>query len=204
MIFNISGQQKAVITVEVPGNFTMGGLYNQVNLIGQASFFNETVSGSITGWINITQRHDLEVTYSYVKKEQFMNQIEFIVTNKGNGVDNVDLRCTNNWDYDNLRVTFNPYELNIEPANSSLKVDLIVKYSGSRFPKVYNLNIRFQSHGNWADPDPYHREFNVTVSFIAPDRALQNYLFVSTIVAFIIIMEVVMVLVIRRSGKAKK
>jgi hypothetical protein len=45
---------------------------------------------------------------------------------------------------------------------------------------------------------------NVTVSFQRPDTTQQNYLFVGAIGAFVIVMVVVMVLVLRGPSKGKK
>jgi hypothetical protein len=199
--FNSTGKQKVVVTAYPMKNITTENMIT-VYLNGFATYENADISASTSARIYFTYHHAVEVTYRFVKKDQYMNQIDFDLTNKGTGPESIRPTCQ--CYSDNYEISFTPSyvhpALNGPPSTVSLKV----QYRGSKFPMTYTLPIRFTSSTSGMSGTYYFVETNVTVSFIAPDTTQQNYLFVGAIGAFIIVMVVVMVFVLRGPGKGKK
>jgi hypothetical protein len=205
MTFNASGRQKVVITVTVPGDITKSSEV-QVRLESSGWYPNMTMpmETSVYSTIYLEQHHSYEVTYRFLKKDQYSNRIEFIVTNKGTGDESImpQLMITSGSD-SNIDVNFDNMYLHVSPNGPPGTIIMMVQYTGSKFPKTYDLEIRFypQSSMYWMR---YYVSANLTVSFLAPDTTQQNYLFVGAIGAFVIVMVVVLVIVMRGPGKGKK
>jgi len=205
MTFNASGRQKVLVTVIVPGNI-LTGTNVQVRLEVSGWYPNMTtpMEYSTYGNIYLEQHHSYEVTFRFVKKEQYSNRIEFSVTNKGAGDEYIMpqymVRSGTN---DNIDVNFDNTYTKISPNGPPGTIIMIAQYTGSKFPMTYDLEIRFYPQASIY----YMRYFvstNLTVSFHAPDTTQQNYLFVGAIGAFVIVMVVVMVFVMRGPSKGKK
>jgi hypothetical protein len=201
MTFNATGKQKVVITVRALIDMTKDDVV-EITFDAMGRYSGGENEAATTARIYITYHHAVEVNYRFVKKEQYMNQVDFELTNKGNGQEILLGMCvcyTND-----VEVSFTPFmsypSLNGPPA----KVSMVVQYRGSKFPMTYDLQIRFRSEMFHMTGQDYYVDTNVTVSFTAPDTTQQNYLFVGAIGAFVIVMVVVLVIVLRGPGKGKK
>jgi len=205
MVFNASGRQKAVVTVIIPGDVnTSTELQIRLEASGWYPNMTEPLDVSTYSSIYLEQQHSLDVTYRFVNKDQYSNRIEFDVKNKGSGNEFVQAQYFSNGYMDgNLEVHFENNFAMVEPNGPPITLVLTARYSGSAFPKTYTLEIRFypQRHSYYG---LYLVSTNVTVSFQRPDTTQQNYLFVGAIGAFVIVMVVVMVLVLRGPSKGKK
>ena len=206
MSFKTTGKQAAIIMVVVPKT-EMDGTNTQIHLLVFATFPDGSTEASTATWVHLIQYCALQVTYQYMKKTQFDNRIEFGVTNTGTGTD----YYTSIWvkDYGaNLEVIFNKGDSWFTPRqlepNETDKVEMTAKYLGSSYPEEYIIQIRFtssQAHNQGSDP--YYWDVSVPVSFVAPDRTQQNYLFAGVVSAAVIIMVVVMAAIVFGSRQKK-
>jgi hypothetical protein len=205
MTFNSSGKQMVVITVTIPGNITMS-MDAQVRLEASGWYPNMTMPLETSTYTSIylEQKHSFEVTYRFVKKDQYSSRVEFSVTNKGSGPEYIMPQyMVRSGSDDNIDVNFENTYPKVSPNGPPITIAMTALYSGSKFPMTYDLEIRFYPQSSMYYMR-YYVSTNLTVSFQAPDTTQQNYLFVGAIGAFVIVMVVVLVLVMRGPGKGKK
>jgi hypothetical protein len=201
MTFNSTGKQKVLITASPLKNFTSEYMiYVTLDAIG--TYENTDIEATNSARIYIAHHHAIDVTFRFVKKEQYMNQIDFDLTNKGTGEDYLKSSCQ--CYSDNYQISFTPFYATLSMNGPPSTISMKVQYQGGKFPMTYTLPIRFISTKSGITGNYYFVETNVTVSFTAPDTTQQNYLFVGAIGAFVIVMVVVLVIVLRGPGKEKK
>ena len=204
MTVSSTGKRAIVVTVVVPKGI-MEGTDVQVYIMAQASYPNDTMEADTYGRIEVTAKFSLEWSHYFTRRTQYENRVTFNITNRGTSYDAARLEIENvpynGWS--NFEFSFSPAEVSLSP-NETKQIELSVTYSGSSFPKelvvwVRLISIYAEGHGQ----HPWYWETNITVTFRAPDKTQQNYLFAGVISAAVIIMVVVMAAVVFGIGKKK-
>ena len=211
MSFNASGDQKVTITVIVPSGI-LEGRDVDIRLVGVMTYQGYTKqANSDTAWIYLLQHYLLEVAWHPMKKEQYVNKVELTVTNKGSGPDEFRFQLQNSYlaDREHINVNFGDdgnyyYHANTVGQNQSSTTQMTATYSGSSFPKDFVLQVRLTSVGAQEhNVNPSYWDVYILVSFAAPDRTQQNYIFAGVISGAVIMMVVVMAALVFGSGKKK-
>ena len=200
MSFNATGDQAVTITIIVPSGLVKE-MEVYINLVATVTYqgYTEKTYAHVSR-INILQYYSLDLTWHFMKKDQYVNHIEFDVTNRGSGPDYCHLDVDNSYEASREHI-----EVNFEPtdswllSNQSGQVEMKAVYSGSSFPKEFVVEVRLISMGSHG----YYKVNYITVSFIAPDKTQQTYLFAGVISAAVIIMVAIMAALVFGSGKKK-
>jgi hypothetical protein len=209
MTFTTSSTQEALITVTVPGNITtISKVYVYLNATGQYPNITKSMVSNSKSIIFLDLNHAYEVTYKFIKKNSYTNKIEFSVTNTGNFEEDLTPESLFHASGAQPNVKFNVLSVKVSPMGLPGTIIMTAQYDGPDYPLNYPLEIIFYPTSYIQIGTPYGMRhivsINITVSFSAPEKPQWNYIFVSAIAAFIIIMAIVMVLVIRGSTKKMK
>jgi len=202
MQFTSTGVKPATVIVTVPKNVSEP-IEVQVHLKAFATYPNDTMETISMGWISLKPFYSIGVQYQYIKKNQNMNVIEFTITNNGNDNDNILLNIENGIEADReeISILLSGQNLQLEPGSYS-NVRLVAEYYGAGFPKKMDLQVSFRSiNAGMHDYSPEQWNVTVPVSYVRPDTTVQNYIFAGAIGAFIVVMIIVAVIVVRNPSK---
>jgi len=209
MSFNTTGDRSVTITVDVPAGITQGRDV-QIRLTATMSYSGTTKQAySDPGYIYLLQHYALELAWHPIQKDQYKNTFELTVKNLGTGPDNYFFRIQNSYETDREHIEVNfghdNYVTSLIQPNQTATVEMQAYYTGSSYPKEFVLQVRLNSMGaqdHGMSPSTW--DAFVQVSFVAPDRTQQNYMFAGVISAAVIMMVVVMATLAFGSGKRKE
>jgi len=203
MTFKSTGKRAAIVSVVIPEGITEFTEV-QIYLMAQASYPNDTMEADTYAKISISPKYSLEMSYEFTRRDQYENRVTFNITNRGTGQDRAHLGQFNTYySPEEFDFSYQPYTQLLMP-NQTGKIEMSVKYKGSSFPKELVVWVSlYSSYAQTHGQSPSSWNTNVTVTFRAPDKTQQTYLFAGVISAAVIIMVVVMAALVFGAGKKK-